>query len=107
MCQELNINKYSFHKKLGLRLATNYSWCFLKKPLHISIADTKIFICGIQAKMIGAGFIPFLDWNTIKMPLTAHDICANSAHDPVCEQLMDAHDIYANSALGYANSAHA
>ena len=32
--------------------------------------------------------------------MTAHDICANSAHDPVCEQLMDAHDIYANSALG-------
>ena len=30
--------------------------------------------------------------------MTAHDICANSAHDPVCEQLMDAHDIYANSA---------
>ena len=30
---------------------------------------------------------------------TAHDICANSAHDPVCEQLMDAHDIYANSAF--------
>ena len=25
---------------------------------------------------------------------------ANSAHDPVCEQLMDAHNIYANSALG-------
>ena len=22
--------------------------------------------------------------------MTAHDICANSAHDPVCEQLMDA-----------------
>ena len=35
--------------------------------------------------------------------MTTHDICANSAHDPVCEQLMDAHDIYANSALGYAN----
>ena len=32
--------------------------------------------------------------------MTAHDICANSAHDPVCEQLIDAHDIYANSALG-------
>ena len=32
--------------------------------------------------------------------MTAHDICANSAHDPVCEQLMDADDIYANSALG-------
>ena len=31
--------------------------------------------------------------------MTAHDICDNSAHDPVCEQLMDAHDIYANSAL--------
>ena len=30
--------------------------------------------------------------------MTAHDICANSAHDHVSEELMDAHDIYANSA---------
>ena len=52
--------KYSFHKKLGLRLATNYSRCLLNKPLHISKADTKIFIGGFQAKMRGAGFIPFL-----------------------------------------------
>ena len=37
--------------------------------------------------------------------MTAHDICANSAHDPVCEQLMDAHDIYSNSALGICKSA--
>ena len=29
--------------------------------------------------------------------MTAHDICANRAHDPVCEKLMDAHDIYINS----------
>ena len=78
--------------------------------------------------MRGADFIPFLGRNTIKTPLnqrpfihlylamhllscdtvcdstvfrmTAHNICGNSAHDPVCEQLMDAHDIYANSALG-------
>ena len=35
--------------------------------------------------------------------MTAHDICANSTHDPVCEQLTDAHDIYANNALAYAN----
>ena len=62
-------NKYSFHKKLRLRLATNYSWCLLKKPLHISKADTKFFIGGFQAKMRGAGFIPYLGWNTIKMPL--------------------------------------
>ena len=52
-------NKYSFHKKLGLRLATTYSRCLLYKPLHISKADTKIFIGGFQAKMRGAGFIPF------------------------------------------------
>ena len=65
----LYINKYSFHKKLGLRLATNYSWCLLNKPLHILKADTKIFIGGLQAKMRGAGFIPFLGWNTIKTPL--------------------------------------
>ena len=62
-------HKYSFNKKLGLRLATNYSWCLLNKPLHISKADTKIFIGGFQAKIRGAGFIPFLGWNTIKMPL--------------------------------------
>ena len=31
--------------------------------------------------------------------MIAHNICANSAHDPVCEKLMDAHDIYANSAF--------
>ena len=37
--------------------------------------------------------------------MTAHDIYANSAHDPVCEKLMDAHGIYANSAHGIcANS---
>ena len=35
--------------------------------------------------------------------MTARDICANSAHDPVCEQLMDAHDIYSNCALGICN----
>ena len=52
--------KYSFHKKLGLCLATNYSSCLLNKPLHISKADTKIFIGRFQAKMRGAGFIPFL-----------------------------------------------
>ena len=54
------VYKYRFHKKLGLRLATNYSRCLLNKPLHISKADTKIFIDGFQAKMRGAGFIPFL-----------------------------------------------
>ena len=54
------MNKYSFHKKLGLRLATNNSWCLLNKPLNISKADTKIFIGGFQTKMRGAGFIPFL-----------------------------------------------
>ena len=32
--------------------------------------------------------------------MTAYDICANSPHDPVCEQLMVAHDIYVKSALG-------
>ena len=37
--------------------------------------------------------------------MTAHDIYANSAHDPVCEQLMDAHDIYANSAWGWSGGA--
>ena len=62
-------HKYSFHKKLGLRLATNYSWCLLNKPLHISKADTKIVIGGFQAKMRAAGVIPFLGWNTFKTPL--------------------------------------
>ena len=62
------LHKYSFHKKLSLRLASNYSRCLLNKPLHISKADTKIFIGGFQAKMRGAGFIPFLGWNTIKTP---------------------------------------
>ena len=32
--------------------------------------------------------------------MTAHDICANSTQDPVCKQVMGAHDIYANIALG-------
>ena len=37
--------------------------------------------------------------------MTSQDICANSAHDSVCEQHVDAHDIYANSAHGIcANS---
>ena len=37
--------------------------------------------------------------------MTARDICANSVHDPICELLMNAHDIYANSAHGIcANS---
>ena len=31
-----------------------------KKTLHISKADTKIFLGGFQAKMREAGFIPFL-----------------------------------------------
>ena len=104
-----NTNKYSFHKNLALRLATNYSWCLLNKPLHISKADTNIFIGGFQTKMRGAGFIPFLGWNTILkhhkigghsfictlqcilLPcdtvcvsavfrMTAHDICTNNAH---------------------------
>ena len=61
-------NKYSFHKKLGLRFATNYIWCLLNKLIYISKADTKIFSGGFQAKMRGAGFIPFLGWNTIKTP---------------------------------------
>ena len=39
------------------------------KPLHYSKADTKIFTDGFRAKMRGAVFIPFLGWNTIKMPL--------------------------------------
>ena len=43
--------KYSFHKKLGLRLATIYSWCLLNKPLHISKANTKISIDRFQEKM--------------------------------------------------------
>ena len=47
----LQCNKYSFHKKLELHLATNYSGRLLNRPLHISKADTKIFICGFQAKM--------------------------------------------------------
>ena len=46
-------NKYSFHKKLGLRLATNYSWCLLNKPLQISKADTKIFIGGFKQRWEG------------------------------------------------------
>ena len=41
--------------------------------------------------------IPYADSTVFRM--TAHDIYANSAHDPVCEQLMDAHDIYANCVL--------
>ena len=35
----------------SLRLATDYSWCLLNKPVHISKADIKIFIGGFQAKM--------------------------------------------------------
>ena len=42
------MNTYSFHKKLGLRLATIYSWCLLNKTPHISKADTKISIGGFQ-----------------------------------------------------------
>ena len=45
------INKYSFHKKLGLRLATIFSWCLSNKPLHISEADIKISIGGFQARV--------------------------------------------------------
>ena len=120
--------KYSFHKKLGLRLATNYSWCLLNKPLHISKADTKILIGGFQAKMRGADFIPFLGWNTIKKPLNrGHSFictwqCILLSCDTVCDlqyfvwlltisvltalttlyanSLWTPHDIYANRALG-------
>ena len=28
-------NKYSFHKQLGLHLATNYSWCLLKHKKNL------------------------------------------------------------------------
>ena len=62
------INKYSFLKELGLRLATTYSWCLLNKPLHISKAETKVSIGGFQAKKRGAGFIPFRGWSSIKTP---------------------------------------
>ena len=57
--------------------------------------DKVLFILAILNKSV---------CNSTVFRMTARDICANSAHDPVCEQLMDAHDIYANSALGiYAN----
>ena len=78
----------------------------------MSKADTKIFIGGFQAKMRGAGFIPFslveiqlkhhrirdhsfictlqcilLSCDTVcdsaVFRMTAQDICANSAHDSV------------------------
>ena len=52
------------------------------------------FICTLQCILLSCDTI--CDSTVFRM--TAHDICANSAHDPVCEQLMDAHDIYA-----YAN----
>ena len=61
-------NKYIFHNQFGLRLATIHNWCLLNKPLHISKDDTKISIGGFQARVRGAGFIPFLGWNTIKTP---------------------------------------
>ena len=59
-------NKYSFRKKLGLHLASIYSWCLLNKPLHISKADTKISIAGFQARVRGGGFhsIPWFKYNS-------------------------------------------
>ena len=59
-------DKYSFHKKLGLRFATIYVWCLSNKPSHISKAATKIFIGEFQARMWVVGFTPFLAWNTVK-----------------------------------------
>ena len=38
--------------------------------------------------------------DTAVLHMTAHDIYANSANDPVCEKLMDAHNIYVNNAYG-------
>ena len=120
--------KYSFHKKLGLRLANKYSWCLLNKPLHISKATLKpslvdfkqkweervsshsfveiqikrhkirghSFFCTLQCIMLSRDTV----CDSAVFCMTAHNICANSAHDPVCDKLMDAHDIYANSAHG-------
>ena len=68
----VTVNKYSFYKKLGLRIATIYSWCLSNKPLHISKADTEISIGGFQARVRVVGFIPGLNhtWvKSVKLPL--------------------------------------
>ena len=59
------------------------------------------FICTLQCILLPCDTV----CDSAVCRMTAHDICANSAHDSVCEQLMDAHNIYANSAHGIcANS---
>ena len=83
--------------------------------------------------MRGASFIPLLGLNTIKTPynqrpyinlylamhsascdavcdsavfrMTAYDICANSAHDPVCKKLMDATTSMPTALKAYARIA--
>ena len=71
------------------------------------------FICTLQCILLSCDIV----CDSAVSRMTAHDICANSAHDQVCEQLMLANDIRANSAHGIcansenhdicANSAHA
>ena len=60
--------KYSFHKKLGLRFATIYSWCLSNKPLHISKADTKNLRWYISSKSARSGLhtIPCLKYSKKK-----------------------------------------
>ena len=120
------VNKYSFHKKLGLRLATNYivdaykinHFISQKPTLRSSLVDFKqrwngrvlshslveiqlkrhkirghSFICILQCILLSCNMV----CGSAVFRMTAHDICANSAHHPLWEQLMD---IYANSAHG-------
>ena len=59
------------------------------------------FICALQCILLSCDTV----CHSAVFRMTAHDICANSAHNPVCEQLMDAQDMFANIAHGIcANS---
>ena len=100
---KITLYKYSFHKKLGLRLPTIYSLCISNKSLHISKADTKISIDGsgglhtiswlknsLKAvkSMVIYSFVPCNAFCYLAIPYTilqsfttAHDIYVNSAYD--------------------------
>ena len=57
---------------------------------------TELSICTLQCILLSCDTV--CDFAVFRM--TAHDICAISPHDHVCEQLMGAHGIYANNAFG-------